>query len=65
MKTYRVSKYAERIERNVFLELFSAEETVYLKTMKTARAHENITLCNTISPGFAKPQEYTDGEMAP
>ena len=61
-------KYVEKIEntqnkalRNVFLELFSAGETVYLKTIKTARVHENITLCNTISSGFAEPQEHTDG----
>ena len=32
---------------------------------KIARTHENITFCNTISSGFAKPQEHTDGEMTP
>ena len=36
---------------------------MYLKTEKIARTHENITFCNTISSGFAKPQEHTDGEM--
>ena len=46
--------------KNVSLELFSAGETVYLKTIKTARANKNITFCNTISSGFAKPQEHTD-----
>ena len=51
--------------RNVSLELFSAGETEYLKTTKTARAHENITFCNTISSAFAKPQEHKDGEMTP
>ena len=41
---------------------------VYLKTKKVARTNENITFCNTISSGFAKPQEdqeNTDGEMTP
>ena len=32
---------------------------------KIARTNGNITLCNTISSGFAKPQERTDGEMTP
>ena len=36
----------------------------YLKK-KIARTHENITFYNTISSGFAKPQEHTDGEMTP
>ena len=37
---------------------------MYLKTKKKiARTHENITFFNTISSGFAKPQEHTDGEM--
>ena len=36
---------------------------MYLKTEKIARTHENITFCNTISSGFAKPQEHTDREM--
>ena len=34
---------------------------MYLKTEKIARAHENITFCNTISSGFAKPQEHRQG----
>ena len=36
---------------------------MFLKTEKMARAHENITFCNTTSSGFAKPQEHTDREM--
>ena len=36
---------------------------MYLKIEKIARTHKNITFCNTISSGFAKPQEHTDGEM--
>ena len=36
---------------------------MYLKSEKIARKHENITFCDTISSGFAKPQEHTDGEM--
>ena len=45
----------------VSLELSSAGETVYLKTKKIARTHENITFCNTISFGFTKPQEHREG----
>ena len=45
--------------------MVSAGETVYSKTIKIARTHENIIFCNTISSGFAKPQEHTDGEMTP
>ena len=36
---------------------------MYLKIEKIARTHEIITFCNTISFGFAKPQEHTDREM--
>ena len=36
---------------------------MYLKAEKMARTHENITFCNTISFGFAKPQEHTKMEM--
>ena len=36
---------------------------MYLKTEKIARTHENIIFCNTISSGFAKPQEHTEREM--
>ena len=46
--------------KTVSLELSSTVETVYLKTKKIARTHENITFCNTISFGFAKPQEHTE-----
>ena len=36
---------------------------MYLKIEKIWRTHEIITFCNTISYGFAKPQEHTDREM--
>ena len=71
-KTYIFSNMLKRIENTyneflitVSLELPSAGETVYLKTKKIARTHENITFCNTISFGFAKPQEHTDREITP
>ena len=57
--------FLDKVLRNVSLELFSAGETVTLKTKKVARTHENITFCNTISSGFVKPQEHTDCEMRP
>ena len=34
-----------------------------MKTIKTAHACENITLCTTISSSFVKPQENTDGDL--
>ena len=40
-------------------------DTRKLKKKPIARTHENITFCNTISTGLAKPQEHTDGEMTP
>ena len=71
-KTYRFSNMLKRIENTyneflitVSLELSSAGETVNLKTKKIAHTHENITFCNTISFGFAKPQEHTDREITP
>ena len=71
-KTYRFSNMLKRIEntqnkvlKTVPLELSSEGETVYLKTKKIVRTHENITLCNTNSFGFAKPQEHTDREITP
>ena len=36
---------------------------MYLKTEKIARTRENITFCNIISSGFAKPQEHTEREI--
>ena len=53
------------LKNREYLELFSAGETVYLKTEKTARTHENNTFCSTISSGFANPQEHTDRVMTP
>ena len=53
------------LKNREYLELFSAGETVYLKTEKIACTHENNTFCSTISSGFANPQEHTDREMTP
>ena len=57
-----------RIPRIRFLQTYLwsyiLRERLILKK-KIARTHENITFCNTISSGFAKPQEHTDGEMTP
>ena len=48
------------------LKLFSAGiDSILKKKKKIARTRENITFCNTISSGFAKSQEHTDGEMTP
>ena len=53
------------LKKREYLELFSAGVTVYLKTENIARTNEINTFCNTISSGFANPQELTDGEMTP
>ena len=53
------------LKNREYLELFSAGETVYLKTEKTARTRENNTFCSPISSGFANPQEHTDRVMTP
>ena len=59
----RIENTQNKFLITVSLKLSSAGETIYLKTKKIARTHENITFCNTISFGFAKPQEHTDREM--
>ena len=39
--------------------IFCGRDSMYLKTEKIARTHENITFLSC----FAKPQERTDREM--
>ena len=59
----RIENTYNKFSITVSLELSFAGETVYLKTKKKARPHENITFCNTISFGSAKPHEHTDREI--
>ena len=59
----RIENTQNKVLKTVSLELSSAGDSMYLKTEKIARTRENITFCNTISSGFAKPQEHTEREM--
>ena len=61
----RIENTQNKFLITVSLKLSSAGETIYLKTKKIARTHENITFCNTISFGFTKPQEHTEREITP
>ena len=67
-KTYRFSNMLKRIGntqnkvlKTVSLELSSAGETVYLKTKKIARTHENITFCNNLIRLCQTSRTYRQG----
>ena len=50
--------------KTVSLELSSAVETVYLKTKKIARTHENITFCNNLIWPCQTSRTYRQGNYA-
>ena len=57
-----------RFQETYLWSYFMRERQYTRKRKKRARTSENVTFGNTISSGYAKPQddqELTDGEMTP
>ena len=48
----KIENTKNKVFKTVSLELFSAVETVYMKTKKIARTYENINFCNTSHPAL-------------
>ena len=57
----RIENTENMVLKTVSLELSSTVETVYLKTKKIARAHENITFCNNLIRLCQTSRTYRQG----
>ena len=57
----RIENTQNKFLITVSLELSSAGETIYLKTKKIARTHENITFCNNLIRLCQTSRTYRQG----
>ena len=57
----RIENTENMVLKTVSLELSSTVETVYLKTKKIARTHENITFCNNLIRLCQTSRTYQQG----